>query len=263
VATVAGLADLLLAEVVTAAEATAAVERVVARTLADAAAGGPGRPGVRRAVSDPHPDTGLRILRVAERHFAERGIEGASLREITREAGQGNRAAINYYFGDRRGLVRAVIARHRRDEEAHRNAILDDCERAGRTDQRALAEALVLPLAAKLHDPDGGRHYLRVAADYYLHVSREDNLRQPIPDSSIVRWHRLLGPPTGGATAAEPDRALRLALLELALLAAEAATGDTDDAIAFLITVVEATLGTPVPATTDRPHPRAATENKS
>jgi AcrR family transcriptional regulator len=255
VATVAGLTDLLLAEVVTPAEATTIVEQVLARTLADAPAGGPGRAGARRAVNDPHPDTALRILRVAERHFAERGIEGASLREITREAGQGNRAAINYYFGDRRGLVRAVIARHRRDEEAHRNALLDDRQRAGRTDRRALAEALVLPLAAKLDDPDGGRHYLRVAADYYLHVSREDNARQPIPDSSIVRWHRLLGPPVGGATAADPGRALlprrlaiRLTLLELALLAAEAAAGDADDAIAFLVTVVAEVLGTPVPS---------------
>jgi AcrR family transcriptional regulator len=255
--TVAGLTDRLLADAIPPERALATIDLVLARVFREPPTGA-GRPGPRLALAEPPGDTALRIVRVAERHFAEKGIDGASLREITREAGQANRAAVNYYFGDRRGLVRAVIARHRRDEEAHRNALLDAHERAGTIDRRAMAEALVLPLAAKLDDPDGGRAYLQVTADYYLHVTREENTRFRIPDSSIVRWHRLLDASTGTADAGEPGPvalprllAIRLALLELSLLAARDEPSDTGAAIAFLVNAVEQVLANPFPGPAD------------
>jgi AcrR family transcriptional regulator len=55
-------------------------------------------------------DTRERILETAERLFAEHGLEGVSLREITREADV-NIAAIHYHYGSRDGLVRAVLDR--------------------------------------------------------------------------------------------------------------------------------------------------------
>lgn len=53
-------------------------------------------------------DTRTRILDVAERLFAERGIETVSVRSILAEAGA-NVALAHYYFGSREGLVEELI----------------------------------------------------------------------------------------------------------------------------------------------------------
>lgn len=54
--------------------------------------------------------TRARILDAAETLFAERGYEAASLRAITAAAGT-NLASINYHFGTKEALLRAVMAR--------------------------------------------------------------------------------------------------------------------------------------------------------
>ena len=136
-----------------------------------------------------------RILTAAEQLFATRGIGAVSLREINREAGQSNTGAVQYHFGDREGLVTAIIMKHRRDTEPRRHALLDMYEDAGVRDLRALASALVSPAAAKLADADGGRAYLQVSAEYYTRPSRMPNRAPAIsPIDSIVRWHSLLDP---------------------------------------------------------------------
>src|SRR3954453_23244185 len=50
------------------------------------------------------------ILDVAEALFAERGLEGVSIRDITRKA-KVNLAAINYHFGSKDDLIVAVFER--------------------------------------------------------------------------------------------------------------------------------------------------------
>jgi AcrR family transcriptional regulator len=55
-------------------------------------------------------DTQRRLLDAAERVLMRHGIEGASLRMITAEAGV-NLAAANYHFGSKEGLVEAVFRR--------------------------------------------------------------------------------------------------------------------------------------------------------
>jgi len=62
------------------------------------------------------------LLRAAERLYARRGIDGASLREINREAKQKNSSAIHYYFGSRDAVIdgifemRAIYINRRRRE---------------------------------------------------------------------------------------------------------------------------------------------------
>src|SRR6476646_7326443 len=99
----------------------------------------------------PNPEsTKQQLIAAAEELFAARGIEGVSLREINTAAGQRNSTALQYHFGDRYGLVRAVLRKHTPAVDAARHAMLDDYQRAGRDDLRALAEALVRPSAIKL-----------------------------------------------------------------------------------------------------------------
>src|SRR5438105_10362065 len=52
--------------------------------------------------------TRRRILKAASRVFAEQGYEGASIRDIVTRADV-NQAAINYHFGSKEGLYRAVL----------------------------------------------------------------------------------------------------------------------------------------------------------
>jgi len=134
------------------------------------------------------------LIRAAERLFAERGSDGVSLREINAEAGASNASAVQYYFGDRRGLVRAVLAKHEVDIERRRHALLDVYEAQGRPDVRSLAAALVEPLAAELSS-EGGIGYLQLVSDLY---NRPNPTFDPdaLEDSrqSFQRWRRLAVP---------------------------------------------------------------------
>ncbi len=57
-----------------------------------------------------HTDTKTRILDAAEKLFARQGFDATSLRMLTREA-EVNLASVNYHFGSKEELIKAVIAR--------------------------------------------------------------------------------------------------------------------------------------------------------
>jgi AcrR family transcriptional regulator len=208
-------------------------------------------PGAARGVENR-----LAILRVAEQCFATEGIDGVSLRTINRMAGQANASAVQYHFEGRAGLVRAVLDRHRATTDPIRHALLDDFEAAGAPDARDLARALVLPLATKLEDRDGGREYLRIACEFYSRAESLDDLGPGRdPTSSMARWH----------TAAEawdprqrdtelPTRyaAVRLALSELARRAASPRPRRHELFTSHLVDMVEAVLEAPASTETER-----------
>lgn len=52
-----------------------------------------------------------KILDAAEQLFADKGFNGTSLREITGVAGV-NLAAVNYHFGSKKELIKAVMSRY-------------------------------------------------------------------------------------------------------------------------------------------------------
>jgi AcrR family transcriptional regulator len=98
-----------------------------------------------------------RIILAAERLFAARGIGGPSLEEIGAATGQRNKTAIQYYFGDRDGLVDAVIDYRSAATQAMRARMLAAMITEGREpDVRSLAAVIVHPVAAQL---EPGNHY--------------------------------------------------------------------------------------------------------
>lgn len=132
-----------------------------------------------------------RLVAAAEALFAAQGIGGVSLREIVRAAGAGNSSALQYHFGDRDGMLRAVLARHTAEIEARRHALLDACEPT--PELRPLTAALVLPLAAKLADPSG-RDYLRIHAELTHRPHPEIDPADVDPGASILRWRTAIEP---------------------------------------------------------------------
>lgn len=99
------------------------------------------------------------LIRAAERLLAERGVEGASLREIAAAAGQRNHSAVAYQFGSRDGLVEAVFEYRMGRIDERRRAMLA----AAGPDPglRTLLEAFVYPLAESIGHDDGVSWYAR------------------------------------------------------------------------------------------------------
>jgi AcrR family transcriptional regulator len=121
---------------------------------------------VSSALTTQTPDL---LLAVAERLFAEHGVDEVSLAQINREAGQRNRSAINYHFGSKQSLLLAILERHEEGLERERHRLLEELEHAGRVGVREVASALVEPLAAKLDDPEGGHAYLQIVSQLVGH----------------------------------------------------------------------------------------------
>jgi AcrR family transcriptional regulator len=65
---------------------------------------------VETANRQPAVSTRQRLLDAAERSFVEHGYEGTTLRALAAEAGA-NIAAVNYHFGSKDGLLKAVVSR--------------------------------------------------------------------------------------------------------------------------------------------------------
>jgi AcrR family transcriptional regulator len=106
--------------------------------------------------------TRLRMIEVAERLFAERGIAGVSLREIGAQAGQRNTAAARYHFGSKEGLVDAIFQHRMSPINARRMEMLAEFDRHGQGhDLRALAEAYLYPLSEMLGEVGRPSWYLR------------------------------------------------------------------------------------------------------
>jgi AcrR family transcriptional regulator len=108
--------------------------------------------------------TRAKVVRAAERLFAEKGVGSVSLNEIVRAAEQRHSNVIQYHFGDRDALIQAVIDKHVPGIVAARNAMFAKLELGDPPDLPGAVSAFVGPLAAKLRDPDGGVAFIRFSA---------------------------------------------------------------------------------------------------
>lgn len=92
--------------------------------------------------------TRVMLMEVAERLFANRGIEAVTMREIQEAAGQSNTSVIRYHFGSRDGLIRELIAHRQRTLGADRQQMLESMRQEGKeADPRAVVWLLIRPLA--------------------------------------------------------------------------------------------------------------------
>ena len=124
--------------------------------------------------------------------MAERGIEAVELKDIVAAAGQRNRSAIRYHFGDRDGLVRAIGNKHRVRINAERNRLLDELPEHPRPGLRQLVEIGVRPNAASLAT-QSGRNFLIILGERSATVGTPDLVTALQPNSeSIRRLHRLM-----------------------------------------------------------------------
>jgi TetR/AcrR family acrAB operon transcriptional repressor len=141
------------------------------------------------------PPVARALVEAAHRLLTEKGFRALSLEAIAREAGE-NKAMVRYYFGDKDGLLAALVDSLIRDNQVAVNA-----------EMRALR-----PGPARIHTwTDGLR---RVAADtdsfYALfnlvpHILESGRLRPRIAD--LYDWYRSLNIEACLPEAQEGDRA--------------------------------------------------------
>lgn len=109
--------------------------------------------------------TRAELIDAATAAFAEDGVQGASLVEITRRAGQRNRGAVHYHFGNRDGLLVAVLDQHSEFLARREGELLEVARTRPADDVASVVEAIVRP-AVELAESDWrGRCYLAILGE--------------------------------------------------------------------------------------------------
>jgi AcrR family transcriptional regulator len=113
-------------------------------------------------------ETRHKLIVVAERLIAERGVHAVALREIAVEAGQRNTGVVQYHFGSKQGLIDAILEHRMTVINRRRLAMLDEIDAAGLgEDPHALMRALVVPMSETLGDGGHPTWYLRFCAQVF------------------------------------------------------------------------------------------------
>lgn len=103
-----------------------------------------------------------KILTAAGELFGQQEIAMVSQRQILQAAGQRNTSAIQYHFGSREGLLRAVFERGVARIDARRSQLVDELDASGK--QPVVGDyinALVRPLCEQRSDGESGIQTLR------------------------------------------------------------------------------------------------------
>jgi AcrR family transcriptional regulator len=117
-------------------------------------------------------DTREALLDAAESLFAQHGVQAASLRAITQQAGA-NLAAVNYHFGSKEGLVRAVFSRRIGPLNQERLRRLDECERREGAIEEVLRAFIEPVLRLRREAPEGSRQFARLMGRSFSEPNEE------------------------------------------------------------------------------------------
>jgi AcrR family transcriptional regulator len=127
----------------------------------------------QRAPSRRSLETRARILDAAERLFAERGFEGASVRDIAQEAGV-HVAQVNFHGGSKEDLFFTVVSRRAGELSDLRLAALAQLKAGGGVSLRGLIACFIRPYLEKA--AHGGSQWLAYAR-LIAHVSADPRWR--------------------------------------------------------------------------------------
>lgn len=131
-----------------------------------------------------------KILNVAEELFAEHGINGVSMRQLTAAANV-NLAAINYYFGTKETLLAEIFARRAGPIIEQRGKMLEECEeKPGKPPiLEQVIEAFVRPALDSTQGPDGLK-FMQLRAR--LSYERDQTIRDLFPRFFDPMTHRFI-----------------------------------------------------------------------
>lgn len=120
----------------------------------------------------------------AQRLYADRSIDSVSLSEITVTAEQKNRNALQYHFGSRDGLLRAILQRHAQCVQLLRQQYFSQIKKSQWSDAEASARMFIMPLAEYVHDNPEGIHYVKILSQL---AALNSDLVNPATRSKVER----------------------------------------------------------------------------
>ncbi len=134
------------------------------------------------------------LIEAGEQLFSRRGFQGPSVREIVLEAGQKNNSALQYHFGDRGGLLRAILKKHGVALKVRRAELFDRLVADDKLDDvYRVGELVMRPYAEFLHGSPDQLAYLCIAAELVGDPDRTfEELELLYDDPLIPRVTRLL-----------------------------------------------------------------------
>lgn len=154
--------------------------------------------GNPRGTSKDPPNGRERVLMAALRLMAEKGADAVSLREINLASGLRNASGVQYHFGNREGLILAIVEAGMARVDGRRRQLLLDLEVEPPAVARDVIRALVEPLAAELHS-EPGRQYLMILqqlGNRPVQSALDENSSRIHP--GLRRCTRLLAPQLAG-----------------------------------------------------------------
>jgi AcrR family transcriptional regulator len=161
----------------------------VSRKLMSSSETSAGKSERRRTRDDPLGEaTRAALVEKAETMFAEKGIDGVSIRQIGIAIGSANSNVVGYHFGTKDALVEAILLQKRPEIETRRAELLEQARRAGRgSDLPALLNALCRPIFQRRNA--AGRHSYAL---FLWQVSRSNWWTQPMYEDSIGPTREIL-----------------------------------------------------------------------
>ena len=137
------------------------------------------------AANESRPVSAREQIKLAARRlFAERGMDGVTVREIVEASGQKNHGSLSYYFGTKEALVRELVADGAKLIDIRRNAYLDRLEaEGGPKSTREVLEALVYPSIGLGETEEEEDTYIRFIA--LLGMSHRDLFMEALEN----RWN--------------------------------------------------------------------------
>ena len=184
------------------------------------------------------------LLDAAAALMDERGVDNVSTHDIAAASGHRNRSAVQYHFGTRDAVIRAVIDSTIDPINAERNAVLDHLETTGAAlTPRSVIEVAIGPLARQLRTREG-RRYLRLWAQLINHPRFTTDARDAITvNTSIARCSRHLLPAIAHLPpAVAAERGSQIAGFIVRACADQARLMDTGTPARTLLTVDDFTL---------------------
>ncbi len=136
-----------------------------------------------------------RLLDTAEQLFARHGFEATSVRMITSGA-EANQAAINYHFGSKEELIKAVIARRAIPINRERLELLAQYEQEAGDQPPSLEKifhAFAAPMLKICLSDDGGRHVIKlIGIAHSLDVEKTHEIMFDIFGDVSHRFYQVL-----------------------------------------------------------------------
>lgn len=129
-------------------------------------------------------DTREKLIRAAEYLFARSGLD-VPIREIHERAGQRNASAIQYHFGSKQELIKAILDRHALGDDEIRQIRAD--LKLRREDPRSVVESIVLRISQYLAT-DETRDYARLVFQLLVRAPLRKDLDAGIEHPDLLSF---------------------------------------------------------------------------